>query len=169
MRPVNVSLSPVGASGKYPPLPVPGPTYWPLAPPTPHLSSEAMIVTVTMAPFSLRTTSGLSIATDCSTGGVLSHAVPEMLTLTAATSGLSVRKVARLFASSCSVTCSSCQSPQSMHVGTDNSHCHTSSCPCRQPAPMRASPDGLLKTALTRWTPDLSSLACTKMMSFSPP
>src|ERR1051325_587738 len=94
-----------------------------------------------------------------------------MFTITARTMSLGAAGTAGMFeALSCSWICSSCQSPQSRHVGTVKSHVQRSplSPLPRQATPMRACFLGLRNTPLTRFTPDLSSCACTNSVFFSP-
>src|ERR1043166_4371085 len=109
------------------------------------------------------------MASDNSVGGVESHDSPSTFTFTASTIGFCLYITAPMFeALSCSWICSSCQSPQSRQTGMLKAHCQMSPSPGWQATPTRANCFGLRNTPLTRFTPDLSSLACTKSVFFSP-
>src|SRR3954454_5059725 len=102
-------------------------------------------------------------------GGVASHDSPITFTFTASTSGLCLYVTDPVFeALSCSWICSSCQSPQSRQTGMLKLQLQTSPSPGWQATPTRAHCLGVRKTPLTRFTPDLSSAACTKSVFFSP-
>src|ERR1051325_6265117 len=123
------------------------------------MSSDTVIDTLTNDPSGVDGTEFVSSCSERSSGAVLSQEAPRMLTFTAATRALSMCAAPMLLALSCICTCSSCQSPQSRQLGVENSQFHVSLSAARHEKPIRAIFDGLMKFPLTRFTPDLSSIA----------
>src|ERR1043165_7991650 len=133
---------------------------------TPDWSSVACTVTLTKPGAETRV---VSSSTDCTTGGCESQPSLTIDSLMLPINGLSPRTAVMLLALSCNWICSSCQSPQSALAGGVMSQFQVVEFSCtRHPNPTRANFEGLMKTPLTRFTPDLSSSATTKIVSRPP-